>query len=199
MKTVIIASGNEGKIREFKSIFATHGISVEGINKYLPGFDVDETGETFEENAVLKAEAASYIMNLPVISDDSGLEVDELNGAPGIYSARYADGLGDKANNEKLLSELEGVEDRSARFVCAIAVAIPNHETKTFIGTVEGNILHSETGTNGFGYDPLFETTDGYQFGMIDSDVKNTMSHRSRALTQLMNNTETIERLKEMT
>lgn len=196
MKEIVIASGNKGKIKEFKAIFANLNINVIGIKEKLPDFDVEETGTTFEENAILKAESASKTLNLPVISDDSGLEVDALNGAPGVYSARYADNLGDAANNEKLLLNMENETNRRARFVSTIAVAIPNQKTRTFTGTVEGNILNNPVGQNGFGYDPLFETLDGLKFGEIDADVKNSISHRANALKKLQNDEALLEVLK---
>lgn len=196
MSEIIIASGNTGKINEFKAIFRALNINVIGIKERLPDFDVEETGTTFEENAVLKAEAAAQALNLPVISDDSGIEVDALNGAPGVYSARYAGGAGDAANNEKLLKNMQGETNRRARFISVIAVAIPNQETRTFTGTVEGNILTSLVGSGGFGYDPLFETLDGLKFGEIDPAEKNAISHRANALKLLQNDKELLQLLK---
>lgn len=196
MSEIIIASGNTGKINEFKAIFKALNINVIGIKEHLPDFDVEETGTTFEENAVLKAEAAAHALNLPVISDDSGIEVDALNGAPGVYSARYAGGAGDAANNEKLLKNMQGETNRRARFISVIAVAIPNQETRTFTGTVEGNILTSLVGSGGFGYDPLFETLDGLKFGEIDPAEKNAISHRANALKLLQNDKELLQLLK---
>ena len=176
--------------------FKALNINVIGIKEHLPDFDVEETGTTFEENAVLKAEAAAHALNLPVISDDSGIEVDVLNGAPGVYSARYAGGAGDAANNEKLLKNMQGETNRRARFISVIAVAIPNQETRTFTGTVEGNILTSLVGSGGFGYDPLFETLDGLKFGEIDPAEKNAISHRANALKLLQNDKELLQLLK---
>ena len=196
MSEIIIASGNTGRINEFKEIFKAFNINVIGIKEHLPDFDVEETGTTFEENAVLKAEAAAQALNLPVISDDSGIEVDALNGAPGVYSARYAGGAGDTANNEKLLKNMQGETNRRARFISVIAVAIPNQETRTFTGTVEGNILTSLVGSGGFGYDPLFETLDGLKFGEIDPAEKNAISHRANALKLLQNDKELLQLLK---
>ena len=196
MNEIIIASGNIGKINEFKAIFNELNINVVGIKDRLPEFDVEETGITFRENAVLKAEAASIALNLPVISDDSGIEVDALGGAPGVYSARYAGGAGDAANNEKLLKNMQGKTNRRARFICVIALAIPETETRTFTGTVEGNILTNPAGSGGFGYDPLFETLDGLKFGEIDASIKNRISHRANALKELRNDLELLKLLK---
>lgn len=196
MNEIIIASGNIGKINEFKAIFNELNINVVGIKDRLPEFDVEETGKTFKENAVLKAEAASIALNLPVISDDSGIEVDALGGAPGVYSARYAGGAGDAANNEKLLKNMQGKTNRRARFICVIALAIPETETRTFTGTVEGNILTNPAGSGGFGYDPLFETLDGLKFGEIDASIKNRISHRANALKELRNDLELLKLLK---
>lgn len=196
MNDIIIASGNKGKINEFKAIFSDMNIHISGIKEHLPDFEVDETGTTFHENAILKAEAASKLLNLPVISDDSGIEVDALGGAPGVYSARYSSQGGDAANNEKLLQNMQGQSNRRARFICVIAVAIPEYKTRTFTGTVEGNILTSPVGSSGFGYDPLFETLDGLKFGEIDAVQKNAISHRANALRKLQNDNELLTLLK---
>lgn len=196
MKEIVVASGNKGKIREFKEIFSELNINVVGIKEKLPDFYVDETGTTFEENAKLKAEAASEILNLPVISDDSGLEVDVLKGEPGVYSARYAGNLGDEANNEKLLKSMQSQTNRRARFVSTIAVSIPKKETITFTGTVEGNILTKRIGDNGFGYDSLFETLDGLKFGELSLEEKNKISHRANALKKLKADNELLNLLK---
>lgn len=181
---IIIATGNKGKIKDFKTIFSD--VEVIGIKELLPDFEVEETEDTFEGNAVLKAESASKALGLPVISDDSGLCVDALGGDPGVYSARYAGiGASDEDNNRKLLTALTGVEDRAARFVCVIALAIPGQDTRSYIGDLQGEIMESPAGQGGFGYDPLFKTLQGEYLGMISTEEKGEISHRRRALEKL--------------
>ncbi len=187
----VLASGNAGKLREFKRLLADAHIEVEPQS----GFDVpeaEETGLSFVENAILKARNAARHSGLPAIADDSGLEVDALNGAPGIYSARYAGpGCSDADNNQKLLRELSGVkeEDRSARFQCVIVYLRHAEDPTPLIcqGTWEGRILNAEQGDNGFGYDPLFFVPDtGCSSAELDPDTKNRLSHRGQALRQLL-------------
>jgi len=188
MDRIVIASGNQGKIREFRQLFSKYGIETIAMNELdetLP--DVEETGETFEENARLKAETISDIIQVPVLADDSGLEVDALNKRPGVYSARYAgEQKDDQANLQKVLNELEGKEDREARFVCVLALARPGKETVYKRGTCEGQIGAQPQGENGFGYDPVFYP-NGFDRTMaqLSSDEKNSISHRSNALKQL--------------
>jgi XTP/dITP diphosphohydrolase len=189
MKEVIIATKNPGKAREFEHIFAPRGIDVKTLLDYPEIEDVEETGTTFEENATLKAEAVSKRLNKMVIGDDSGLIVDALEGRPGIYSARYAgEPKDDQKNLEKVLEELKGVseEDRTARFYCALAVAVPGKETITVSGTCEGRILEEQRGSNGFGYDPVFYVPDKSRaMAELTSDEKNNISHRANALKKL--------------
>lgn len=194
IEKIVIATGNKGKINDFKAVFTDY--EVVGIKEMLSDFEVEETEDTFSGNAILKAEAASEALDMPVISDDSGLSVDALSGAPGIYSARYAGvHATDERNNDKLLEELAGVTDRKAHFTCVIALSIPGEETRTYTGVLEGEILTEQFGTSGFGYDPLFKTHSGIYLGMINSGEKGEISHRSRALKELMNDTEVFEKL----
>lgn len=193
-RKIVIATGNQGKINDFKAVFTDY--EVVGIKEMLSDFEVEETADTFSGNAILKAEAASEALGLPVISDDSGLSVEALAGAPGIYSARYSgEHATDERNNEKLLEELVDVMDRNAHFTCVIALSIPGEETKTYTGVLEGQILTEPFGTFGFGYDPLFKTHTGIYLGMINSSEKGKISHRSKALKELMNDTEVFEKL----
>ncbi|WP_456274907.1 XTP/dITP diphosphatase [Bacillus sp. AK031] len=153
----------------------------------LPDFpEIEETGETFEENAVLKAEEAAAALNEIVIADDSGLIVDALDGRPGVYSARYAgEEKSDEANIDKVLTELNGVPSgqRTARFFCVLAIAGPNMKTKTYSGACEGRILAERQGTNGFGYDPIFYVEEkGKAMAELTSDEKSAISHRGKAL-----------------
>jgi XTP/dITP diphosphohydrolase len=189
MKEVIIATKNPGKAREFEHIFALRGIEVRTLLDYPEIPEVEETGTTFEGNATLKAEAVSRALNKIVIGDDSGLIVDALEGRPGIYSARYAgEQKNDQNNTDKVLTELAGVpeESRTARFYCALAVAVPGKETRTVSGTYEGRILEEPRGLNGFGYDPVFYVPEkGRTMAELSSDEKNTISHRANALKKL--------------
>lgn len=189
MKTVIIATQNKGKAKDFEAIFKPYGVEVLTLADVAPDMDVEETGTTFEENAILKAEAVAERLNTMVIADDSGLQIDALNGEPGVYSARYA-GLekSDEANMQKVLENLKDVPDekRSARFYCALAVAGPNMETKTFFGTCEGVILHEKRGTNGFGYDPIFYVTHlKKSMAELSPEEKGKISHRGNAIRKL--------------
>ena len=155
MTDIVIATNNQGKINDFKAIFPNDNVI--GISELLKDFDVEETGTTFEENAILKSEAAAKRLNKRVIADDSGLEVFALNGEPGVYSARYA-GLdkNDDDNIDKLLSKLTDITQREAQFVCVISMSEPDQPTRTFKGTVSGRITDERRGDNGFGYDPVF-------------------------------------------
>lgn len=188
MVKIVIASGNKGKINDFKAIFPDDEII--GIKELIPDFEVEETEDTFRGNAILKAEAARDALEMPVISDDSGLSVDALEGAPGVYSARYSGpGSTDEKNNRKLLKALDEVRDRSAHFTSVIALALPERETRTYTGELHGHILESPAGARGFGYDPLFETDDGLKLGMIKSSEKGEISHRRNALDRLREDT----------
>ena len=189
MQEVIIATKNAGKAREFEEIFARRGMAVRTLLDFPDIPDVEETGKTFEENAILKAETISRALNRMVIGDDSGLMVDALEGRPGIYSARFAgEPKNDQANIDKLLGELAGVPEdkRTARFYCALAVAVPGGKTVTVSGTCEGRILEEQRGTNGFGYDPVFFVPEkGLAMAELPSDEKNKISHRANALKKL--------------
>jgi XTP/dITP diphosphohydrolase len=189
MKEIVVATKNKGKAREFEKLFSTHGFQVKTLLDYPEIDEVEETGTTFEENAVLKAEAVSKQLNRAVIADDSGLIVDALEGRPGIYSARYAgEEKSDEANMEKVLNELNHIPDekRTARFYCALAVAQPSQSTYTVFGTCEGEILKDKRGTNGFGYDPIFYVYEKKRaMAELSSEEKNSISHRAKALEKL--------------
>ncbi|WP_042354870.1 XTP/dITP diphosphatase [Bacillus rubiinfantis] len=189
MKEIIIATKNRGKAKEFEQIFSPRGIAVRTLLDYPQLPEVEETGTTFEENAILKAETISADLKQPVIGDDSGLVIDALNGRPGIYSARYAgEPKDDEKNIDKVLAELKEVpeENRTARFYCALAVAIPGQETFTVSGTCEGQILEERKGSNGFGYDPIFFVPEkGIAMAELSSTEKNSISHRANALKKL--------------
>lgn len=184
----LIATGNKHKKKEFDRILSPLGIEIktaEELGIELP--DVEETGTTFEENALLKAESGARVSGYPTLSDDSGLCVDALGGAPGIYSARYAsasdENADDRANNNKLLRELGDLpfEKRTAHYVCAVACAFPNGETLVVRGECHGYIGFERRGEGGFGYDPLFVVGEK-TFAEITPEEKDAQSHRSRAL-----------------
>lgn len=189
MKEAIIATHNPGKVKEFKKILEPRGYDVKSLAEIGFTEEIEETGHTFEENAILKAEAVAKAVNKMVIADDSGLSIDNLGGRPGVYSARYAgEQKDDQANIEKVLSELKGIEkeQRTARFRCALAVSIPGEETKTVEGHVEGYIAEEPRGEYGFGYDPIFIVKDKDKtMAELTSDEKNKISHRADALKKL--------------
>lgn len=181
---IVIATNNKNKVREFKSLFKNvEFLSLSDIN-YTK--EIIEDGKTFEENALIKARQIAKELGVIAISDDSGLEVDALNGAPGIYSARYAGGHNDEDNNKLLLKNLEGVKNRKARYVCAICVCHPNLDYRIVRGTVEGRIIDERRGSEGFGYDPYFYVDEFKKtFAEVSLEQKNTISHRARALRKI--------------
>jgi len=187
---IVLASGNRGKVKEFSELLAGRDVDVVPQSDFgVP--DADETGLTFVENAVLKARNAASHTGLPAIADDSGLEVDYLNGAPGIYSARYAGDAGSDANNAKLLEALNGVAeaDRGARFQCLLVYLRHADDPTPLIchGTWEGRILTALQGEAGFGYDPLFYVPEeGCSAAELSADRKNEISHRGQALRCLL-------------
>ncbi|MCJ1908660.1 XTP/dITP diphosphatase [Planococcus ruber] len=189
MKQVIIATQNKGKAKDFEALFGPLGYEVLTLRDVAKDMDVEETGVTFEENAILKAEAVAEALQTTVIADDSGLEIDALNGEPGVYSARYAgEAKSDEANIEKVLGKLEGVpeEQRTARFRCVLAIASPNKETVTYSGSCEGVILSERRGENGFGYDPIFYVpSEGKAMAELVPEEKAAISHRGNALREL--------------
>ena len=191
MKKIVLASGNKGKVREFNQLFAELDIEVVPQTEFGVE-EVEETGLTFVENAILKARNAAAHTGLPAIADDSGLEVDALNGAPGIYSARYSGaGATDEANLKKLLQELEGVADaeRTARFQCLLVLMEHEKDPTPIIcqGTWDGRITTEAQGENGFGYDPVFFVPQhNCSSAQLSSEEKNRLSHRGQALQKLL-------------
>lgn len=191
MKKIVLASGNKGKVREFNQLFA--GLDIEVVPQTEFGVEeVEETGLTFVENAILKARNAAAHTGLPAIADDSGLEVDALKGAPGIYSARYARvGASDEENLHKLLQEMDGVAeaDRGARFQCLLVLMQHDMDPTPIIcqGTWEGRISTVPQGDNGFGYDPVFYVpSHDCSAAQLDAEVKNGLSHRGQALQKML-------------
>lgn len=186
MERMIFATGNEGKMREIRMILQDLEVPVVSMKEAGIKADIEENGKTFEENAVIKAKAIMEMTGETVLADDSGLEIDYLDGAPGIYSARY---MGEHTSydikNNAILEKLEGVPDekRTARFVCVIACAMPDGTILTSRGTMEGIIGHEIRGENGFGYDPVFYLPEcGCTSAELSTDQKNDLSHRGKAL-----------------
>ncbi|AEN87433.1 XTP/dITP diphosphatase [Priestia megaterium] len=189
MREIIIATKNAGKVKDFETLFSPKGFKVKSLLDFPEIEDVEETGVTFAENATLKAETISSALNKPVIADDSGLAIDALNGEPGVYSARYAgENKDDNANIEKVLQKLNDVpfEKRTARFHCALAIAVPGKRTEIVEGTCEGRILEEKRGENGFGYDPIFFVEKwNCSMAELTKEQKNQISHRANALQKL--------------
>ena len=182
-REVVIATNNKSKVDELRRMLEPLGFTVYSLKDKNISIEVEETGETFAENALIKARAIYELVKCPVIADDSGLCVDALGGAPGVYSARYS-GEGDKANNAKLLREMEGVTDRSAQFVCVIAYLDEKGASHTFTGVCRGEIGFEERGLFGFGYDPLFMVGDRSVAEMAPEE-KDTISHRGDAMRKM--------------
>ena len=189
MERIIFATTNEGKMKEIRLILKDLGIEICSLKDLGIDIDIEETGSTFEENAMIKAETIMKMTNEVVLADDSGLEVDYLDKAPGIYSARY---MGEDTpyavKNQYIIDQLSGIkeEERSARFVCAIACAYPDGKVLTTRATIEGQIGYEERGTNGFGYDPIFFLPEyNCSTAELTSEIKNKISHRGKALEQM--------------
>lgn len=189
MKKVIIATQNKGKARDFEALLSPLGYEVLTLLDVAEDLDIEETGTTFEDNAILKAEGVCKVLQTTVIADDSGLEIDALDGEPGVYSARYAgEAKSDEANIDKVLEKMAGVpeEERSARFRCVLAVASPGKTTETFPGFCEGTILTERRGENGFGYDPIFYVPKlEKSMAELTPQEKAAISHRGNAIRTL--------------
>lgn len=189
MNKIIFATGNQGKIREIKQIMADMDVEILSMKEAGIFMDIEENGTTFEENALIKARAIAKEAGALVLADDSGLEIDYLDKAPGVLSARY---LGEDTSydvkNTHILGLLKDVkgEDRSARFVCSIAAVFPDGREFTTYATIEGEIAHKIEGENGFGYDPIFFVPEfGKTTAQLSSEEKNKISHRGKALTMM--------------
>lgn len=195
MRKIIFATGNEEKMREIREILALLPVEVLSMKEAGIQANIIEDGKTFEENAVIKAKAIAQLSEEIVLADDSGLVIDYLNGEPGIYSARYmGEDTSYRIKNGNLIQRLEGVpdEERTARFVCAIAAAFPDGTVLTTEGTVEGRIGYEEKGKNGFGYDPIFYLPEyGCTTAQLTEEKKNEISHRGKALRKM------VEKLRE--
>ncbi|HKQ53219.1 MAG TPA: RdgB/HAM1 family non-canonical purine NTP pyrophosphatase [Pyrinomonadaceae bacterium] len=184
---LLIATGNKGKVAELRLLLAGLSLRLRDLAEFSGAVEVEETGQTFADNAALKAQGYAGQTGLWTLADDSGLEVEALGGAPGVYSARYGGaGLTDAGRVELLLEKLSGTAagERRARFVCVIAIADPGGRIRNLsTGTCEGRIVHAPRGTRGFGYDPVF-LPDGFEqtFGELPAEIKHDISHRARAL-----------------
>ena len=189
----VLATHNPGKLKEMGAILAQFGVEVVSPRDLGLTVDVEETGTTFAENAMLKAKAICAAAKLPAIADDSGLCVDALNGGPGVYSARYGgEGLDDKGRYMLLLNSLRGQSTRTAHFTCAIACAFPNGDTLTAEGRCDGTIAYAPMGEGGFGYDPVFFVPELKKtFGQLTAEEKSAISHRGRALESFVGKLET--------
>ncbi len=193
MLELVLASRNKHKLNEFRSMLQPLGITVVSVSDFSGVPEVEEDGDTFEANAIKKAVEVAERLKLPVLADDSGLEVDALGGAPGVRSARYAgEDASDAANNDKLLLALKEVpnEKRTGRFRCVIAFALPGAdgsvEVQTAEGSCPGQIGHESKGDHGFGYDPLFIVPEYNQtFAQLEPEVKNSISHRAKAMANV--------------
>lgn len=185
--TLVIATRNSGKTSEIRAILDGYPVEIKNLDDFGPIPEIDEDGTTFEENAYKKASFAARVLGFPTLADDSGLSVAALDGAPGIYSARFA---GPDATDEQrcrlLLKKLENAPDRSAAFECAISIALPTGQALTYEGRCEGVITEKPSGQSGFGYDPVFfYPPAGKTFAQMSPDEKNRVSHRGRALEEL--------------
>ncbi len=186
---LVLATHNKGKVRELRTLLADTDWEILTLSEFPRAPIVTEDGVTFRDNAIKKAREISHALGEVTLADDSGLEVDYLNGAPGVHSARFAGYNGnDAANNEKLLRLLKGVpwEKRTARFRCVVALADPSGKVVTTEGVCEGLITNEPRGENGFGYDPLFFVPEYRKtFAELDGSIKNSISHRARALRKV--------------
>ncbi|NBG87455.1 XTP/dITP diphosphatase [Isachenkonia alkalipeptolytica] len=188
-KTLVIATGNPNKLKEIQSLLRDFPISVKSKDEAgLKSLEIEETGTTFEENALLKAKGIQAHTGTMVLADDSGITVDALQGAPGVYSARYAGEEGnDQRNNEKLLDALEGLpkEKRGAAFVCVIVLLFPDGKVLKARGVTRGYVGFEKRGQGGFGYDPIFVLPQGKTMGELTGKEKNEISHRGKALRKI--------------
>lgn len=184
---IVLATGNQGKVKEFQKILKDFPFEIKCLSDFGPLPEVEEDGETFDDNAYKKAVFTAKVLGLPAIADDSGLEVKALDGKPGVYSARFAGPDASDADNiRKLLTDMEGKEDRRAAFACVISIAVPSGPALTYEGRCEGEITTEVSGEGGFGYDPVFYYPPlGKTFAEIPIEEKNKVSHRGKALAQV--------------
>ena len=183
---IVLATGNKNKLKELQALLEGTTIILKTLKDFGPMPEPVEDGQNFDENAYKKALHYSKMLGLPCLADDSGIEVKALDGKPGVHSARYAgEDATDQENVEKLLKEMEGVEDRSASFVCVLSLATPRGPALTWEGRCDGELLHSPKGTSGFGYDPIFFSKEfNKTFAEVSMEEKSKVSHRGKALAE---------------
>jgi len=186
-RPLVLATRNKGKITEFKELFSRADIELRSLDDFGPIPPVVEDGETFEENAVIKARFTARVLGLPALADDSGLTVKALGGEPGVFSARYAgESATDRENNLKLLNRMKGIDEREGAFICVLAIAVPQGPALIYEGICEGIISRELTGAQGFGYDPLFYYPPLKKtFAQMTRAEKNHVSHRGKAMAEL--------------
>jgi XTP/dITP diphosphohydrolase len=184
---LVLATYNQGKSQEIKRLFKDSPVQIKDLSDFGPIPPVVEDGETFDDNAYKKASFTSRVLGLPAIADDSGLVVPALNGAPGVFSARYAgENATDQQNCEKLLEQMKDVKDRNASFVCVVSIAIPTGPALTYEAKCDGIITDKPSGTSGFGYDPVFYfPPKNKTFAELSADEKNEVSHRGKAFLEI--------------
>jgi len=188
VRTIVLATRNAGKVKEFQQLLKDFPVEIKNLNDFGPIPEVEEDGETFDDNAYKKASFTAKVLGLPAIADDSGLVVDALDGAPGVLSARYAgDKATDQENIEKLLRAMQQQNNRKAAFECVISIAVPSGPALTYEGRCEGEITLEPRGNSGFGYDPVFLYPQyGKTFAEIPGEEKNKVSHRGKALAEVV-------------
>ena len=188
LQIIVLATRNAGKAKEFQELLKDFPVQIKNLNDFGPIPEVEEDGVTFDDNAYKKASFAARALGLPTIADDSGLVVEALGGAPGVKSARYAgENASDQENIKKLLGEMEGRSDRRAAFECVISIAVPSGPALTYEGRCEGEITREPKGVSGFGYDPVFYCPEyGKTFAELTAAEKNKVSHRGKALVQVV-------------
>lgn len=199
LQMLVIATRNKNKLREFRRILKDMAVEIASLDDFPPIPEAVEDGDSFDENAYKKAIHTAKILGLPAIADDSGLVVDALEGAPGVYSARYAGiDASDQENLEKLLQEMDGIEDRRAAFHCVLSIAVPSGPALTYEGSCTGQILKEPRGEGGFGYDPVFFFAEKQKsFAELSMDEKNLVSHRGKALAEVKKEAKMIKKWLE--
>ena len=187
MNILVLATRNKGKTKEIREMLKAFPVEIRNLDDFGPIPEVEEDGDSFDENAYKKASFAARVLGYPAMADDSGLVVDALDGQPGIYSARYAgEGATDEMNVTKLLEHMKGQKNRKAAFECVISIAVPTGAALTYEGRCEGEITETIQGENGFGYDPVFYFPDFKKtFAQVSMDEKSRVSHRGKALQQV--------------
>lgn len=186
-RTIVIATRNKGKKSEIQELLKNFPVEIMSLDEFGPVPEIEESGQTFEENAYKKASFIARILGVPALADDSGLVVEALDGRPGVHSARYAgEHASDRQRCLKLLEEMEGRTDRRAAFECVISIAVPSGAALTYEGRCEGLIARNAAGSGGFGYDPIFfYPAAGKTFAEMTAEEKNSVSHRGKALSEL--------------